>query len=159
MRGRGREHERVTGGGATTGVGGTPVPVNVIRDRPARLNWVVFLAGPVIWITHFMIVYLAAESGCTGGGHGLELFDPPVPRIFTLVVTVIAAGACVPFAVWGHRWWRARRDGAGAGDPDPGEESVDVDDRATAGFAGLLLCGFSILAILSVGLPAAVLGC
>lgn len=146
-----------TKAGATTGVEGTPVPVDVARDRPARANWVVLLAGPVIWITHFMVVYLAAEAGCTGDGPGLELFDPPVPRVVTLALTALAAIACVPFALWAYRWWR-RKPRLDTGEQSP-DVADDVADRASAGFAGLLLSSLSIFAILAVGLPAAFLGC
>jgi heme/copper-type cytochrome/quinol oxidase subunit 3 len=146
-------------GGATTGVEGTPVPVDVAKDRPARLNWIVFLAGPVIWITHFMIVYLAAEAGCTGDGPGLNSFDPPTPRIITLVVTAAAALACLPFAVWGYRWWNKKRDADVTHDQQDADAAEDVDNRAAAGFAGLLLTCLAIFSILFVGLMAVFLGC
>lgn len=145
---------RSASGGATTGVGGTPVPVDVARDRSARLNWVLFLAGPVIWFGHFMVVYLAAEAGCTGDGPGLQLFDPPVPTILTLAATAIAAVACLPFAAWGYRWWRSSRAHFDLGDPDAVDDAEDADNRAAAGFAGLLLSTLSFVAILFVGLPA-----
>jgi hypothetical protein len=153
MRPRDSRSERPRSGGATTGVRGTPVPVDVARDRSARVNWVVVLTGPVIWFVHFMVVYLAAEAGCTGDGPGLEVFDPPVPTIVTLGATVVAALGCVAFAVWGYRWWSLRRhprpsDGGGTNDAEV------VQDRASAGFAGLLLSGLSFFAVLFVGLPA-----
>ncbi|HZA00218.1 MAG TPA: hypothetical protein VE575_15770, partial [Acidimicrobiales bacterium] len=77
--------------GATTGVGGTPFAVDLAEDRRDRIVWVVFLAGPVTWLAHFVLVYLVAEAGCTGGGPGLEAFDPPVPRAVTLAATVVGA--------------------------------------------------------------------
>jgi uncharacterized protein (DUF2267 family) len=43
-----------------------------------------FVAGPVIWSVHFMLVYLVVEAGCSGDGPGLRLFDPPVPTVVTL---------------------------------------------------------------------------
>jgi hypothetical protein len=146
-------------GGATTGVGGTPVPVDVRRDSGARANWVVVLAGPVIWITHFMVVYLAAEAGCTGGGDGLNLFDPPIPRVLTLIATAVAVIACVPFVLWGFRWWRSKDEDVDVADPDRAHEVERAADRASAGFAGMVLALISIFAILVVGLPAAVLSC
>ena len=40
-----------------------------------------FVAGPVIWSVHFLLVYLVTEAGCSGDGPGLRLFDPPVPKV------------------------------------------------------------------------------
>ena len=85
--------------GATTGASGTPFAVDLGRDRQARRMWLVLLGGPLLWISHFMFVYLVAEAGCTGDGPGLELFDPPVPRTVTLLATALAAAACIPLAV------------------------------------------------------------
>lgn len=127
------------GSGASTSAAGTPYPVDLSRDRRARTTWVVFLAGPVIWFGHFMVVYLVAEAGCTGGGHGLELFDPPVPRVLTLVATAAAVLACLGSAAWAHRRWRG--DGELA-------------------FPGMLLSLLSAVTVLGVGLSAAFLvGC
>ena len=57
----------------------------------ARVVWVVFLGGPVIWFAHFMLVYLVAEAGCTGDGPGLDAVRPPVPDAVTLAATAVAA--------------------------------------------------------------------
>jgi hypothetical protein len=132
--------------GARTGGDGTPVAVDVSRDRTARIIWVPFLGGPVIWISHFMLVYLVAETGCSGDGRGFELFDPPVPAATTLASTGLAFLGCLAFAWWSYRRWRA-------GGHEPG--AVD----ATLSFAGVLLALFSAVAVLFVGLPALVLEC
>jgi hypothetical protein len=150
--------------GARTSEGGTPFAVDVSPDRLARVTWVVFLGGPVVWFTHFMVVYLVAEAGCTGDGPGLEAFDPPVPSALTLIVTVVAALGCLAFAAWGYRRWAASRRGPAADDPAsvPGGLSGPYEDRdrgGTLAFAGFLLSVFSFLAVLFVGLPAAVLEC
>lgn len=139
---------------------GTPVAVDVSRDRLTRVGWVVFLGGPVIWLSHFMLVYLVAEAGCTGGGPGLRAFNPPVPATVTLAATVVAAAGCLTFAAWGHRRWVAARHSVAADDPGgltgPYEER---DDGATMAFASLLLSLFSFIAVLFVGLPALVFEC
>jgi len=132
--------------GALTGAEGTPVAVDVARDRSARVIWVPFLGGPFTWITHFMLVYLVTETGCSGDGRGFELFDPPVPAVTTLAATGIAVVVCLGFARWSHRWWR--------GD---GQAPAAVD--ATMAFAGFLLALFSAVAVLFVGLPALVFQC
>jgi hypothetical protein len=132
--------------GRLTGADGTPVAVDVSRDRSSRVIWVAFLGGPVVWITHFMVVYLVAETGCSGDGRGFELFDPPVPAATTLAATGLAVLACVGFAVWSYRRWRAAFEGPGAAD-------------GTMAFIGFLLALFSAVAVVFVGLPALVLEC
>lgn len=143
--------------GATTAAAGTPFPVDLSRDRRSRLAWAVFLAGPVLWFGHFMFVYLVAEAGCTGDGPGLELFDPPVPRTVTLVVTALAAAACLPLTAWALRRWRAVTREPAAGNDVAAAPDGGGGGRGTRAFAGFLLSAFSFVAILWVGLPAAFL--
>lgn len=142
-------------GGATTATSGTPLAVDMARDRRTRRMWGLLLGGPVLWMSHFMFVYLVAEAGCSGDGPGLELFDPPVPRTVTLVATALAAAACIPLAARALRHWRqATKQPARGDDPD------DVGKGAGHGtipFGGFLLSAFSLLAIVFVGLPAAFL--
>ena len=141
--------------GGRTAAEGTPVAVNVSRDRKTRVTWAVFLAGPVIWFAHFMLVYLVAEAGCTGDGPGLDVFDPPVPTVVTLVATAVAAVGCLASARWGYRRWRPGPHGSE--DPRAAIESDDaVDDEGSrsAGFAGFLLSLLSFGTVLFVGLPA-----
>ncbi len=136
-------------------MGGTPVAVDVSRDRPARVVWVVFLAGPVIWFAHFMLVYLVTEAGCTGDGPGLRLLDPPVPAVVTLAATAVAAAACLALAGWAYRRWRASTHQPGA--DEAGDLSGDLEDHDRGGtltFAGLLLSLLAFVTVLLVGLPA-----
>ena len=146
--------------GARTASDGTPVAVDVSRDRLTRVGWLVLLGGPVIWLCHFMLVYLVAEAGCTGDGPGLRAFDPPVPSVVTLAATAAAAVGCLAFAAWARGRWAAARDGAAA--DAPGELSgihSERDRGGTLAFASLLLSLFSFVAVLFVGLPAFVLEC
>ena len=144
--------------GSLTAVGGTPVAVDVSRDRRARSIWVALLAGPIIWFAHFMVVYLAVEAGCTGDGPGLSVFDPPVPTVLTVAATVVAAIACLWSAVWALRRWRARDDRSGAAMTDDLSADLEYGDRnGLLSFVGFLLSSLSVVAILMVGLPALVL--
>ncbi len=146
--------------GGRTAVGGTPMAVDVSRDRLTRIGWIVFLGGPVIWLSHFMVVYLVAEAGCTGGGPGLRVFNPPVPAVVTLVATAVAAVGCLAFAVWARRRWTAARQGAAADSPGTLSGRHDDHDRGgTLAFASLLLALFSFVAVWFTGLPALVLEC
>jgi hypothetical protein len=132
-------------------VSGTPFAVELSGDRQDRIIWVAFLAGPVLWITHFMLVYLAAEAGCTGDGPGLELFDSPVPKVLTAAATGVGATATVLVAAWNHRRWRANPQRADRPADVTGEPS-DGTGRGPLAFAGLLLAGLATVAILFQGL-------
>ena len=146
------------GDGSTTAVGGTPVAVDVSRDRRTRIIWVVFLAGPVLWFAHFMVVYLVVEAGCTGGGPGLAVFDPPVPTVVTLAATAVAAFASLWCAVWGYRRWRRSTHAPAADAAEDLSADFEQGDRdGSLAFAGFLLSSLSFVAVLLVGLPALVL--
>jgi hypothetical protein len=124
----GKEHPDVDLGAATA-VDGTAVPVDLGADRRGRRLWILLLAGPVIWFTHFMVVYLVAEAGCTGSGHGLELFDPPVPRTVTLAATAVAFLVCAAAAHRSLGAWRrgAAAAGAAAGGDAAAGDAADAD--------------------------------
>jgi hypothetical protein len=146
-----------SGDGSRTAAGGTPFAVDVSRDRRARFALVMFVAGPVIWSIHFLLVYLVTEAGCTGEEPGLTLFDPPVPKAVTLAATAAAAVAALACAGWSWRRWRT--DAAEAAD-----QAADIagglqgrDRGGTLAFAGFLLSLLSVVTILFVGLPALVL--
>jgi hypothetical protein len=147
-----------SGDGSRTGPAGTPFAVDVSRDRRARFALAMFVAGPVIWSVHFLLVYLVTEAGCTGDGPGLTLFDPPVPKAVTLAATAAAAAAALGCATWWYRRWQTSEhepvtDEAAdlAGDP------TDHDRGGTLAFTGFLLSLLSVVTILFVGLPALVL--
>ncbi|MDP8930745.1 MAG: hypothetical protein M3O70_19800 [Actinomycetota bacterium] len=139
--------------GATTAGDGTAVAVDVSADPRARSTLALFVAGPMIWTAHFLLIYLIVEAGCTGDGPGLRLFDPPVPTVVTLATTAVAAVACLASAAWGYRRWRAdqhqRADEPGGLEPAEGGGSLAL--------AGSLLSLLGFVTVLFVGLPALVL--
>lgn len=136
-------------GGETTSAKGTAVDVDVAVGRRSRSNVLLFLLGPIIWTVYFLVVYLVVEAGCTGDGPGLNLFDPPVPTVVTLIATAIAAIASLVAALWCYRRWRPDEQEA---DNQHGDGSSERD-RSLA-FAGLLLCLLGFVAVLFIGLPA-----
>ncbi len=127
--------------------------VDVSMDRRARVIWVVFLAGPLLWFAHFMVVYLVAEAGCTGDGPGLDAFDPPVSGVVTFVATGAAAVACLACARWAYRRWRTGTEVHEEGESPAARRTLDEHVRAMS-FAGFLLALLSFVAILFVGFPA-----
>lgn len=148
----------VPGDGSRTGPGGTPVAVDVSRDRRARRTLALFVAGPVIWAAHFMFVYLVVEAGCTGDGPGLRLLNPPVPAVVTLAATAVAALAALACAWWSYRRWHASSNEPEADDARGLPAGVPGDEHGgSLAFIGLLLSLLSFVTILFVGLPALVL--
>ena len=146
------------GEGSMTAPSGTPVAVDVSRDRRARPIWVALLAGPVIWFAYFVLVYMVTEAGCTGGGPGLRLLAPPVPTVVTVVATVLAAIACLAAAVWAHRRWQRRDDRSGTAMTDDLAADLEMGDRnGLLAFVGFLLSLLSFVSVLLIGLPALVL--
>jgi hypothetical protein len=146
------------GDGSRTAGEGTPFAVDVTRDRRARFSLFMFVAGPVIWSVHFLLVYLVTEAGCSGAGHGLRLFDPPVPKVVTLAATAAAAAAALACATWWYRRWQASEHEPAA------DEAADLagahpyrDRGGTLAFSGFLLSLLSVVTVLFVGLPALVL--
>ncbi len=122
------------------------------RSSPDRggLVWVLFLAGPVIWFLHFIIVYLMVEAGCAADRYDAELAGLPALSFVTVALTVVATAVALELARRARRMWRAR-----ATDPD---DWLAGDDRnAGLALAGALLGVMSAAAILFVGVPAVVL--
>jgi hypothetical protein len=146
------------GDGSRTAGEGTPFAVDVSRDRRARWPLFMFVSGPVIWSIHFLLVYLVTEAGCSGDGPGLRLFDPPVPKAFTLAATAAAAAAALGCATWWYRRWQASEHEPVADEAAEGAGDLTDHDRGgTLAFTGFLLSLLSVVAILFVGLPALVL--
>jgi hypothetical protein len=137
--------------GSRTAREGTPFAVDVSRDQRARFSLFMFVAGPVIWSVHFLLVYLVTDAGCSGDGPGLSLFDPPVPRVATLAVTAAAAAAALACAMWWYRRWR------GSGPEPAADEAAGRDRGGSLAFTGFLLSLLSVVTVLFVGLPALVL--
>jgi hypothetical protein len=137
--------------GSRTAGEGTPFAVDVSGDRRARWALAMFVAGPLIWSAHFLLVYLIVEAGCSGDGPGLRLFDPPVPKVVTLAATAAAAAAVLACAGWSFRRWRASEHEPAA---DDAGDPQGRDRGGTLAFAGFLLSLLSVVTILAVGLPA-----
>ena len=108
-------------------------------DNPSTIRlWVLLLAGPVLWIGHFMVVYLFAEAACAARDSD-DIAFPGTGAIVAVIVasTLVAAGltGLATLAAW--RGTRGR-----------------AEDATSMGWAGVLLGALSIVAILAVGLPA-----
>jgi uncharacterized BrkB/YihY/UPF0761 family membrane protein len=116
-----------------------------------RSLWALFLAGPVIWATHFLVVYFVGEAWCTKDGPTREVLGLHVLSFLTVVATVLGVGAALLIAAVAHARWRARTD-------DPSDWMDGDDLNPGLALAGALLGVLFAVAILFVGLPAAFVG-
>lgn len=142
---------RPVAGGSTTPAEGTAVAVDTTLDKQARATLTVFLLSPIVWMGHFLLVYIVAEAGCTGSGTGLDVFNPPVPVAFTLIATAVAAAVCLACAMWGYRRWQA---GKGVLSPYQQDDADELSAGGSLEFAGFVLSLIFFMSVLMVGLPA-----
>ena len=113
--------------------------VELAPDAPSTAAlWLLMLAGPLLWITHFMVVYLGTEVVCGAESTtGLTFMSQGALVVAVVIATIVATAAAA--AAGAYSWRRSRRDRG--------------DDAALAR-AGALLAVVSVMAILAVGLPA-----
>lgn len=113
--------------------------VELPPDAPSTAPlWLLMLAGPILWIAHFAVVYLAAEAVCNAAETESMTFLTEGWLVVTVIaVTVIAAVSAALAAV--YSWRRSRHD---------------TGDDAALALAGMMLAMGSVVAILAVGLPA-----
>ena len=116
----------------------------------ARTVWVPFLAGPVIWFAHFMLVYLLAEVLCKPLRVDVQVAGLPLVSFLTVVATVVAVGAAAAFTARAYRRWQAVT----------GRESSAADQHDVHGptgalaFTGFLLGVLFAVAVVFTGAPA-----
>jgi uncharacterized membrane protein len=109
----------------------------IVEKFASTRMWITFLAGPVLFITHFMVVYLPAEASCAADRSARMWFIGPDGLTWLILVTTAVFAAAAIVAAWVA--WRS------------------TGTRMLAG-AGLLMSVGSAATILAVGLPVAVLG-
>lgn len=106
--------------------------------------------GPVVWATHFLLSYVTAAIHCAK----VPLRDAPLGDTRTLLVvyTVLAIAAIVLLgwhALRQHMWGHGRL---------PHDDDSPGDRHRFLGFATLLLCGLSLVAVVFTAFAIAVIG-
>lgn len=143
------DHTSPPGGRGGSGGEKPAGTVPVSTSGRARATIALFLAGPVIWSVHFLVVYLAVETACSGGGAGLGAFGPSAAEAVTIVATVVAAVACLLAAAASHRRYRTDRT------PDDSPTDLSpAEGVGTLAFIGFLLALLGFVTVLLVGVPA-----
>ncbi len=150
----------VTGPGApTVGRTGGDEPdasADPRSQRRFRTMAVLLLAGPVIWSTHFMVVYLQAEAVCDSRAADDEVLGVAVASAVTIVATVVALVASLAFTR--GAWQRWRRGGGGWNEVPPARRTGPAAEPETPlALVGVMLGVVFSLAIAFTGLPAVVL--
>jgi hypothetical protein len=112
-----------------------------LLPREIESLWTLFTA-PVIWAGHFLLCYVAAAVACARG------VDLAYVRGGIGGATVLALLGIVVAGMLAWRQW-----GFGSGDP-PHDEGTRADRLLFQGFATLLLCGLSFVAVVYQALPA-----
>ena len=117
-------------------------PIERIPDDPSTFGrWVLAVGGPAVWMTHFMVVYLAGELSCVSSmTNEWTPISADALIAVTIIATVLAVLACTVLAVVARRRMRAAH-----------RETVDFS------FLGLLLSVGSIIGVVTVAAPALVL--
>lgn len=119
-------------------------PIERIPDAPSTLpDWAALLAGPVIWIVYFGIVYLAAEASCVPAPKDqYDIIGTDALVVLTVVATVVAALAAAGVA-WAAGQRMRHRD-------QHGDEHYVVDLSR----AGSITAIGALIGIIAVGAPA-----
>lgn len=112
--------------------------------REVETLWTLFTA-PAVWALHFLICYVAAAIYCAKPGFlGLGFLD----LRWLLGGLTFAALAFIVLA--GYLAWR--QWGFGSGDP-PHDDPTRDSRKLFQGFATLLLCGLSFVAVFYTAIP------
>jgi hypothetical protein len=119
-----------------------------LPERRASL-WLL-TAGPTVWALHFLACYVTAAIWCAkAGSAGATLGDA---RTALWAYTAVALVAITWFGARGLRGHRL-------GDATlPHDDDTPGDRHRFLGFATLLLCGLSFVAVVYVALAVAVIG-
>lgn len=112
--------------------------------------WVLFLAGPTLWFTHFILVYVLAEVLCKplAGVDGVTAL--PLVSVLTVVATIVFALAAAVGSALAYRRWRESRDA-------PADDERASAQGESLVFAGFLLGVLFTVAVVFTGAPAVVL--
>jgi hypothetical protein len=118
--------------------------------RNARRSYDLWMlaAGPLAWCAHFLISYVTAAVHCARNAD-TALADV---RVVIAIATFVALGVIASVGLWGLKHHRHSIDGL------PHDEDTWQARQSFLGFATLLLCGLSAVAVLFVALPALFFG-
>ena len=107
------------------------------------------VAGPAAWALHFLLCYLTVAIYCARSAAAAPLGAARIALWIYTILALMVIGAC------GWRAWRQHRAG---GETLPHDEGTTADRRRFMGFATLLLCALSVIAVVYTALAIAMIG-
>lgn len=111
------------------------------------------IVGPMVWVAHFLTVYITAAIACAHGFFEDELFGIPIVLLIGGGATLVAIALIVDALIISVRRWRGRPFD-GEIEPLPPHDSNDVASRRRfMAYAGVLLSGISLIATVWESLP------
>lgn len=113
--------------------------------REIESLWTLF-TGPTIWAGHFLAAYVGAAVYCAK--QPLLGFGFVGVRAFIAAITLLAL-----LAILGAGWLAWRQWGFGVNEP-PHDQPTGHDRSRFQGFATLLLCALSFVAVVFTAMPA-----
>ena len=111
------------------------------------------IAGPLVWTAHFLTIYIFTAIACAHGFFHDEIFGIRAVPLVGGAISVVAIALILDagFVSW-RRWRGLPIDGAPEPLPPHGGNDVASRRRFMA-YAGLLLCGISLIATVWETLP------
>lgn len=109
------------------------------------------IIGPMIWVVHFLTVYLTTAIACAKDFFDLKILGFGIVPLIVALATLIAAGLILDGAMVALRRWRGSRWEEAP--PPPHDQANKQSRRRFLAYAGLLLCGLSLIATLWEALP------
>ena len=108
------------------------------------------IGGPMVWVAHFLTVYIFTAIACARGFFHADLLGVGVVPLVGGLATLAAAALIVDAFVVSWRRWR----GGGAPPALPPHDQTGVASRRRfMAFSGMLLCGASLIATVWEALP------
>lgn len=107
-------------------------------------------AGPAVWALHFLLSYVTVAIHCAKATRFAAPLDGA--RTALWIYTALALALIAAFGIVG---WRQHRHGES---PPPHDAPTPHDRHRFLGFATLLLCGLSFVAVLYAAFAIAVIG-
>lgn len=109
------------------------------------------IVGPMVWAAHFLVVYVTTAIACAKDFFNHQVWGIDLVPFTVGIATLIAAVLIVDGIALSYRRWRGP-PGARAEMP-PHDRSDKQSRYRFMAYAGLLLSGLSLVAILWVALP------
>jgi hypothetical protein len=111
------------------------------------------IAGPLVWVVHFLTLYIFTAIACAHGFFDHEIFGVRVVLLVGGAVTLVAVALILDAMVLSYRRWRGEpSDGQPA--PLPPHDRNDVASRRRfMAYAGFLLSGIALIVTIWETLP------